>query len=200
MITAFGVKLSPVEEAEASAQEWLDKPVTASTLMDAISRVLAPKYAEVRRTIPEGERRRLSLEGMTILVVEDNEMNQQIVAELLENEGAIVEIAANGREAVDKLHRSLRGTRYALVFMDVQMPQMDGHEATRLIRQDGRFADLPIIALTAHAMAEERHRCIEAGMDDHISKPINPRELIETAALYGKRSTGDPPTTVEPVQ
>jgi two-component system sensor histidine kinase/response regulator len=111
-----------------------------------------------------------------ILLVEDDEINRQIAVELLELSGVTVVTAANGSEAVGMVTGG--GQPFDLVLMDVQMPVMDGYEATKRIRADERFAALPIIAMTAHAMAEERQKTREAGMDDHITKPINIHELI----------------------
>jgi CheY-like chemotaxis protein len=113
-----------------------------------------------------------------VLLVEDNAINQQIATELLELVGIQVDVASNGQLAVDRL-REMGPEFYRLVFMDVQMPEMDGHEATRLIRGDSRFSQLPIVAMTAHALLIERERCLSSGMNDHIAKPINPVELYQ---------------------
>ena len=120
-----------------------------------------------------------NLSGVRLLLAEDNDINRQIATELLEGAGASVEPAENGRIAVEKL---LAGgpQAYAAVLMDLQMPEMDGMEATQRIRADARFRDLPIIAMTAHAMAEERERCLAAGMVDHIGKPIDPPAMFRT--------------------
>ncbi len=115
------------------------------------------------------------LAGLTVLVAEDNRINQMIIEELLVSEGATVALAGNGREVVDAVVG--RGAAaFDLVLMDVQMPQMDGYEATRRIRQ--LAPDLPIVGQSAHAMAEERGQCLAAGMVDHIAKPIDPEELV----------------------
>ena len=108
--------------------------------------------------------------GSRILLVEDNEMNQHLAIELLKDTGAVVDIAVNGKEAVAMVSG---GTGYDLVLMDIQMPVMDGYEATRFIRADARYAQLPIIAMTAHAMQEERQKISEAGMTAYIAKPID---------------------------
>jgi CheY-like chemotaxis protein len=119
-----------------------------------------------------------------ILLAEDNEINQQIALELLEGVGAKVEVANHGQEAVEKLMRE--PTSYDLVLMDLQMPEMDGYQATARIRSDPRFVKLPIIAMTAHATLEERQRCLNTGMNDHVSKPIDPALLFETLGRYYK--------------
>ncbi len=118
------------------------------------------------------------LEGLRILIAEDNEINMEIAREVLEAAGAKVASASNGREAIN----ALKETHYDAVVMDVNMPVLNGLEATREIRNEARFAQLPIVAMTASAMADDRTRCLEAGMNAHISKPIDVDELIETLA------------------
>jgi CheY-like chemotaxis protein/anti-sigma regulatory factor (Ser/Thr protein kinase) len=136
------------------------------------------------------------LRGARILVTEDNEINQQIAIELLEGAGAKVEIASNGRVAIEAVANA--SPPYDLVLMDLQMPEMDGYQATARIRSDTRFTDLPIIAMTAHATLEERERCLDAGMNDHVSKPIDPEALFETLGRYYVpseiRNVGEAPT------
>ncbi|MDM8543777.1 ATP-binding protein [Desulfococcaceae bacterium HSG9] len=112
-----------------------------------------------------------------VLLVEDNEINQMVASELLEYAGMIVTIAENGLEAIKAISRDM----YDLIFMDLEMPEMDGYDASRTIRQDDRYADIPIVAMTAHAMSGVKEKCLDAGMNDHLSKPIDPPEL--TAAL-----------------
>jgi len=140
------------------------------------------------------------LRGARILVTEDNEINQQIAVELLEGAGGKVEIASNGREAIEAMLNA--APPYDLVLMDLQMPEVDGYQATERIRSDAHFADLPIIAMTAHATLEERERCLDAGMNDHVSKPIDPEALFETLGRYyvpsETRSVGDAPTEPPP--
>jgi len=113
-----------------------------------------------------------------ILVAEDNVTNQKVVTKMLEKLGYRADIVENGKEALN----ALDGATYDIVFMDVQMPEMDGFEATALVRerekQEGR-GHVPIVAMTAHAMKGDRERCIRAGMDDYISKPIQPRDIAE---------------------
>jgi two-component system, sensor histidine kinase and response regulator len=117
-----------------------------------------------------------SLDGIHILLVEDNAFNQQIATELLEGQGAVVCLANNGQEALDLL----RKTSFDCVLMDVQMPVLDGYSATRLIRQDPRFPTLPVIAMTANASNEDRQLCLSSGMNDFISKPIHPQIMYTT--------------------
>ncbi len=119
-----------------------------------------------------------ALDGRRALVVEDNAINRQILDQLLRKLGMLVDFANNGREAVDAVLADPH--RFDVVVMDVQMPVMDGLEATRLIRAQVSAAQLPIIAMTAHAMEEERLACLAAGMNDHLTKPVDPRALART--------------------
>ncbi len=121
----------------------------------------------------------LPLRGKRILVVEDNPINQLIASEILTQYGAIVECADNGQEGVEKIFASVPPA-YDLVLMDIQMPVMDGYEAARLIRADAGYATLPIIALTANVMREERERCLAVGMNAHLAKPFEPTVLLQT--------------------
>jgi CheY-like chemotaxis protein/HPt (histidine-containing phosphotransfer) domain-containing protein len=135
-----------------------------------------------------------------ILVAEDNPVNQVVAARLLERRGHRVTVAANGREAVAAVERE----RFDLVLMDVQMPEMDGFEATHRIRRPESAVlshDIPVVAMTAHAMAGDRESCLEAGMDDYVSKPIDPRVLAEVIARWlSATPTSRPrPTPIRPV-
>jgi CheY-like chemotaxis protein len=118
--------------------------------------------------------------GIRVLLAEDNEMNQQVATELLESAGAIVTIANHGGEAVKLLTADNQPPPFDVVLMDIQMPEMDGITATKLLRTHSYLDKLPIIAMTAHALVEERQRCIDAGMNDHIAKPIDPDHMFST--------------------
>ena len=128
------------------------------------------------------------LHGVRVLLVEDHEINTQVATELLNCKGAHVEHACNGQQAVDALLD--RGLAVDAVLMDLQMPVMDGYEATRIIREDPRHRELPIIALTAHALAGERDACLAAGMVGFVPKPIDPEQLVESLrnAVYPRRT------------
>lgn len=126
-----------------------------------------------------------------ILLVEDNEVNQQLVRELLKDTGVEVSVASHGLEAVSMITEGSR--EYDLVLMDIQMPVMDGYEATRLIRADSRFATMPIIAMTAHAMQEEQQKILKSGMDAHIPKPIDVHTLLRVMRLFLGEPTVDMP-------
>ncbi|MEO5339852.1 MAG: response regulator [Magnetococcus sp. MYC-9] len=123
---------------------------------------------------------RAALGGTHVLVVEDNPINRQVIRELLERVGVTVEEADHGGTAL----RMLQTTHYDVVLMDLQMPEMDGLTATRVIRSNARFKDLPIIAMTAHAMEEDRQKCLAVGMNDHVGKPINLHDLYSTLAKW----------------
>jgi two-component system sensor histidine kinase/response regulator len=177
MATAYGRDEVRAHAEQAGIGAFVVKPVGASALVDALMIVLVPtsapsaRPAAVETTAPD------LLRGVRLLLAEDNEINQQIAVELLEGAGARVRVAHNGREAVDLL---LNGAAFDAVLMDLQMPVMGGMDATRLIRADPRFAELPIIAMTAHAMVEERERCLAVGMVDHITKPLDPPAMFKS--------------------
>jgi CheY-like chemotaxis protein len=153
-------------------------------LVDTLVNVFAGSAEEAAATV-EAERV-ARLKGARILLAEDNEINQQIAVELLESAGALVKVANNGSEAVEILSTGPQPPPFDVVLMDLQMPEMDGYQATAKLRADPRFGALPIIAMTAHATLEERQRCLAAGMDDHLSKPIDPNLLFETVARFYK--------------
>jgi CheY-like chemotaxis protein len=126
-----------------------------------------------------------TLSMFRILVVEDNQVNQKVVTTVLRKRGYTIELAGDGTEALSKLETS---ALFDLILMDVQMPVLDGLEATRLIRKDPRWKELPIVAMTAHAMSGDMERCLEAGMNGYISKPVHPSQLLETVDGYLHRS------------
>jgi two-component system, sensor histidine kinase and response regulator len=122
-----------------------------------------------------------------VLVAEDMAINRLLMQGLLARVGITPDLAADGREAVDMALRAQDGAPYDMIFMDIQMPEMDGLEAARLIRQDPRLARTPIIALTAHALDEQRDECIKAGMDGHFPKPIRPAALYDLIESWAGR-------------
>ena len=179
MVTAYG-REEVFREAEGAGIEIvLVKPVNPSILFDAAVRVLGGHLVEDGEETGEhgvGTQDLESIRGARVLLVEDNELNQQVATELLSEGGLVVELAENGEVAV----RMVQEREYSAVLMDMQMPVMDGVTATREIRKDPRFAKLPILAMTANAMAGDRERCLEAGMNDHVAKPIDPEVLFAT--------------------
>ncbi len=130
-----------------------------------------------------GEGRVTRLQGMRVLLVEDNQVNQEIAAEILAYHGAEVDLAQDGKEALDTL-AAKPDDYYHAVLMDIQMPVMDGYEATGKLRAQSRYASLPIIAMTAHAMVEEQERCAALGMNAHVAKPFKMEELLATLSAF----------------
>ncbi|HET9265012.1 MAG TPA: response regulator [Vicinamibacterales bacterium] len=191
LVTAFGRDEVREEAERLQLDGFLVKPVTKSMLVDTLVTVFVEAGDQVEALQDRAEPRRLH--GARILLTEDNEINQQIAIELLEEAGAVVEVANHGREAVERLTAGAGSPRIDLVLMDLQMPEMDGFQATARIRADPRFGALPIVAMTAHATTEERQRCLAAGMNDHISKPIDPDQLIATVSrFYAAAAPGAP--------
>jgi CheY-like chemotaxis protein/HPt (histidine-containing phosphotransfer) domain-containing protein len=133
-----------------------------------------------------------------VLLVEDNDMNQQVATELLESAGAKVTVADHGGIAVNLLREGPQPPPFDIVLMDLQMPEMDGLTATRLLRAEARFDNLPIIAMTAHALVEERERCLQAGMNDHLTKPIDPDALFAALRRWTKPKETAPGATEKP--
>ena len=150
-----------------------------SDLQDSLLSALGRQKAETNRDIPSDQTKIFT--GKKLLLVEDNELNREIAIELLNEYGFIVDTAENGREALDKVRVSKPGD-YALVLMDIQMPVMDGHEATKQIRalDNPELAAVPIVAMTANAFNEDRKAAKACGMNGFISKPINIEEIIQT--------------------
>ncbi len=150
--------------------------------------VCLPLSGGTARSLPSPEQGTAG-DKWKVLLAEDDEGNQMVARALLEGLGVKVTVAENGREAV----AAARDSRFDLVLMDVQMPEMDGYQAAAQIRLQGRLASLPIVALTAGTSTGERRRCLAAGMDDYLAKPIEPAELEKTLAKWlGSRHEGDP--------
>ncbi len=162
---------------------------SGSTFSFSIWLPLAPHDAKAMPRVPfnTGELMRAKaqpqFDGKWVLVAEDNDINQQIVIELLGAVGIRVDIASTGNEVIDKLKQAGPGG-YGLILMDLEMPDMDGHAATVAIRQDKAYDGMPIIAMTAHAMTAVRDRCLKEGMQDYLTKPINPEHLFQTLARW----------------
>ena len=203
MVTAFGREEVREEAEKLAIDDFLVKPVTKSMLVDALVGLFAPAQHETAKVSRKHEAEGVRLDGARILLAEDNDINQQIAVELLQGVGATIDVANNGREAWEALSKTHDQAPYDLVLMDVQMPEMDGYQATAKIRSDPRFEKLPIIAMTAHATVEERQRCLDAGMNDHVAKPIDPSALYATLARYVRGSavrTAPAASTEHPTQ
>ena len=186
MLNSAGQRGEAARCRELGISAYLIKPVTRQELLRAIQQVLGRDAAEpavpalaTRHSLPES--------GGRALLAEDNPVNQKLAVRLLQKQGWQVEVASNGREAVEKF----RGRLFDVILMDVQMPEMDGFEATAEIRavEAASGGHVPIIAMTAHAMKGDRERCLAAGMDGYLSKPIRPEELLH--AINASR-TGAP--------
>jgi two-component system sensor histidine kinase/response regulator len=166
------------ELQRAGLSLMLSKPVSPSQLFDAAVQALGgPVLSSDGRGAQAAPRRTTHLSaiaGARVLLVDDNDLNQQVGAELLGGAGLVVDVAQNGQVALDMLAQ----TRYDLVLMDMQMPVMDGLTATRHLRQNPAWAQLPVLAMTANAMSRDRDLCLEAGMNGHLPKPIDPDQLF----------------------
>ncbi|ANQ85665.1 putative hybrid sensor and regulator [Azoarcus olearius] len=178
MVTAYGRDEVMKSAADAGIHDLLIKPVTASLLFDTLMRALGRARGDDAQ-VPGDALRGADLDaiaGARILLVEDNDLNQEVAVGLLAGAGFVVEVAENGAVALDLLQAGGPGC-YDLVLMDMQMPVMDGVTATGEIRRLPGFDTLPIVAMTANAMASDREKCLAAGMDDHLAKPIDPPAL-----------------------
>jgi len=180
MVTAYGREEVMKQAEEASFENVLIKPVTPSMLFDSVVQALGTEEHKHTETGAHdgtsGGFNFESIRGARVLLVEDNEFNREVAIGLLEDAPVTVSAADNGEIAI----RMLSENTYDLVLMDMQMPVMDGLAATRAIRQNSKFKDLPIIAMTANVMAGDREECLEAGMNDHLAKPIDPDKLFKS--------------------
>jgi len=184
LVTAFGRDEVRKEAERLHLDGFLVKPVTKTMLVDTLVNLFGDPRQGGAAPTPAAADEDGRLQGARILLVEDNEINQQIAVELLESAGAVVQVAGNGREAVQILSEGPTPALVDVVLMDLQMPEMDGFQATAGLRADRRFTGLPIIAMTAHATVEERQRCLAAGMNDHVAKPIDPGALLDTLSRH----------------
>ncbi|MBE9603710.1 response regulator [Acetobacteraceae bacterium H6797] len=180
MVSAYGQERGLGEAEALGVDGFLAKPVDASALFDVLQRIFDRDGARLDRTSQDdpGEAPMISpaKRGARVLLVEDNEINMELAVAILTDGGLVVDQAENGLVALRKVVNST--TRYDAVLMDLQMPELDGISATREIREAVPEMKLPIIAMTAHAYEAERQRCLEAGMNDHVSKPVDPALLM----------------------
>ncbi len=198
MVTAYGREDAMRRAGVLRLDGFLTKPVTRRVLLEQLLTALGHASSDHDRgravACDRGDDGLEDIRGARVLLVEDNAINQQIAREILEQGGVHVSVAGNGLEAVQRV----RDGAFDAIMMDIQMPEMDGIEATHVIREELGMRELPIIAMTAHAMAEEREACLAAGMNDHMEKPIDPGRLF---ALLRKWVTGgarlpEPPETI----
>ena len=183
MVTAYGREDVLKQAEESGFENVLIKPVTSSILFDTAVGALGGEDEGGHVALAGPSFDIDHARGARVLLVEDNEINQEVAIGQLEDAELFVDLAENGADAV----RMVRENDYDVVLMDMQMPVMDGVEATRVIRSDPRFSDLPIIAMTANALVSDREMCLEAGMNDHIAKPIDPDQLFGVLLRWIKR-------------
>src|SRR5213594_2040653 len=186
MLTSAGQRGDGERCRELGIRGYLTKPISRSDLLEALGTVLAGSPEEAgtpdvvtRHTIAESRR------SLRVLLAEDNPVNQQVAVAMLVKRGHEVHVSSNGREAVD----AVRQRDYDVVLMDIQMPEMDGFEATQAIRALPKGKDLPIIGLTAHALSGERERCLSRGMSDYLAKPFKGHELFALVEGSVERGT-----------
>jgi two-component system sensor histidine kinase/response regulator len=200
LLTSFGQRGHGAEASRIGISAYLTKPVDEGDLYDCLSEVLGddPRRRGAHLVTRHSLREARPPASARVLVAEDNEVNQKVAVRILERLGFTVEVADNGREAVEACGR----TPYDAVLMDVQMPGMDGYEATRLIRErEAGAARTPIVAMTANAMKGDREKCLEAGMDDYVSKPVTPADLEQVLGRWVRPSRAAPaPSAVAPDQ
>jgi len=207
LVTAYGREELMREAEQAGLDGFLIKPINASVLFDTLMQIFGKETFVTSRAVKRKEQATEALKhlhGGQVLLVEDNEINQQVAKEILEGAGLVVTVANDGREAVD----IVKSLAFEVVLMDIQMPVMDGYEATKRIRnwecgmrnEKGKNSDIksqipnpksqiegvPIIAMTAHAMAGDEQKSIEAGMNGHVTKPIDPDQLFTTLQKWLK--------------
>ncbi|MGN7612492.1 response regulator [Magnetococcales bacterium HHB-1] len=187
MLTAFGHEEVRLQAREVGVEAFMTKPVNIALFFETLSHLFDANYqhavplVEVKKAaIPHLDH---AFDGTQILLAEDNEINQQVAKEMLHRLGCSVTVVDNGLEAVEKL--KTHGIQFSAVLMDIQMPKMDGFSATRTIRKSlPLLKDLPIIAITAHAMREDREKCLKAGMQDYLTKPIDTEKLYHCLSQW----------------
>ena len=177
LMTGLGKEPLDVQAKNLKVNAFITKPIKQSLLLDTIMEAfghtsLAPQENE-HYLVKEQEAKE-KIRGSHLLLVEDNPINQKVAIEILKSMGLVVSVANNGLEALQKIEEN----SYDMVLMDVQMPEMDGYQATKVIRSNPAYQDLPILAMTAHAMKGDREKCLAAGMNDYLTKPIDPLHLV----------------------
>lgn len=188
MVTAYGRDELVKSASRVGIEDILIKPVTPSHLFNSAMHALGGEKNALPKTVvataQASDINPSVLAGAHILLVEDNILNQEVATELLRDAGLVIDVADNGAIAVEKVRS---GVHYDAVLMDMHMPVMDGLEATRQIRAMPAFTQLPIIAMTANVMEADRQQCLQAGMNDHIGKPIDPDDLLARLLHWIKR-------------
>lgn len=192
MITAYGREV--LTKHSVSYQQLLDgflmKPVTHDMMLNTVQTILSGDSVLPAHNQTQSNTKPLT--GLTLLLVEDNLTNQLVATELLQDQGATIDVAGSGPQALTMLQE--QPGRYDLILMDIQMPEMDGYQVTRLIRQQLQLADLPIVAMTANALPTDKAACFAAGMQDHIAKPFSVAEVVQKTLHYcGVQQSNDLP-------
>ncbi len=197
MITTHNREDIEPRSAELNLDGFLVKPVHPSALFNAVIEAFGHDESSVlpaHRSGAEDEALH-KIKGAKLLLVEDNHINQQVAKETLEMEGFDVTIAEDGQDAVQKI----RANYFDAVLMDLQMPVMDGYQATRIIRSEAKFDDLPIIAMTAHALSDVREKCLHIGMNGYVTKPLDVDELLASLVDFIKPLQKTPDACLEQV-
>jgi CheY-like chemotaxis protein len=191
MVTAYNRDEVLPFSRSLGVKKVLDKPISASKLHDTLMELFGRKLVRTTQNDLVSEKELIkTIKGARILLVEDNDVNQLVAGRILGNAGFKVKIAGNGSLAVDMV----KNEPFELILMDIQMPVMDGFTATHHIRELG-FRDLPIVAMTAHAMSSDRELSLKSGMNDHINKPINVQELFQTLLKWIPPQNNETPET-----
>jgi len=209
MMTSMASHGDAKKYADLGFSAYFSKPTNTSDLFNALATVskeglklqsATPLVTEERlHTLSQGAKLPHWAEGIRILLVDDNHINQMVAQGVLNDLGLQADIANHGKEAIDSLMQTHNTLPYSLILMDCQMPEMDGYEATRAIRAGEageQYKAIPIVAMTANAMQGDRAKCLAAGMDDYLSKPVNPEELLDKLKQYLKISVGGELQTV----
>ncbi|MDM8549451.1 response regulator [Desulfobacterales bacterium HSG2] len=194
MVTMYGrgEVFRRTKAGETGIDAFLQKPVSSSEMFNSVMEVFGREDAlvpgEKTGTEEIGSESLAGIRGARVLLAEDNEINRNVATALLDGAGLITDVAENGREAVEMLGTGAGDAAplYDIVLMDIEMPEMDGHEATRLIRRTPEFDDLPVIAMTAHAMKGDREKCLDAGMNDYLAKPVDEEQLYAVLCKWIK--------------
>lgn len=189
MMTPYGSDDTVLQGGQTGVDALVSKPIEPSALLAILLKLIDNNATEETGTQPDDRLSNIpDVKGLRILVAEDNEINQHLVREILESAGIVCEIVANGRDAVRSALK--HSANYDLILMDLEMPGMDGLDATRKIRKHAK-RHIPIIALTAYAMEQDRQRCLKAGIDRHLTKPVNPERLIHEISHWARLGLDD---------